>query len=334
MNLPVCVNPLRKNFSMKPFLLEKSVKSRYDNQEIFFVPLLRRRNGVIPMPADILASIQNRIHTFSKGQKKIASYILSNYDKAAFMTASRLGKTVEVSESTVVRFAVELGYAGYPEMQKHLQELVRNKLTSVQRIEVASDQLNNQDVVGSVLQRDANAIRMTSEALDRDQMAKSVEAILRARYIYIVGVRSSAALAAYLNFYFRNIFDNVRLISSTATSEMFEQLLRVGKDDVVIGISLPRYSSRTVKVLQYARASGATVITITDKPEAPGGKVADYVLCAKSNMVSVVDSLVAPMSVINALVVSIGIRQESRVAKTFEDLERLWDEYDAFERVE
>ena len=271
------------------------------------------------MPADILTRIQNEIHAFSKGQKKIASYILTNYDKAAFMTASRLGKTVEVSESTVVRFAVELGYAGYPEMQKTLQELVRNKLTSVQRIEVASDQFGNQDVV---------------EALDRAQMTRAVGAILRARCIYIVGVRSSAALANYLNFYFRNIFENVRLVSSTATSEMFEQLLRVGHEDVVIGISLPRYSSRTVKLLQYAHDSGATVVTITDKPEAPAGKVADYVLCAKSNMVSFVDSLVAPMSVVNALIVSVGLQQEDSVAKTYEDLERIWDEYDAFERVE
>lgn len=286
------------------------------------------------MPADILTHIQNNIHTFSKGQKKIAAYILANYDKAAFMTASRLGQTVVVSESTVVRFAVELGYAGYPEMQKTLQELVRNKLTSVQRMEVTNDQLENQDVVTNVLQRDSNAIRMTSEALDRAQLAGAVEALLAARHIYIVGVRSSASLAAYLNFYFRNIFEDVRLISSTATSEMFEQLLRVGREDVVIGISLPRYSSRTVKLLQYAHESGARVVTITDKPDAPAGKVADYVLCAKSNMISVVDSLVAPMSVINALVVSIGLRQEQRVAKTFEDLERLWDEYDAFERVE
>ena len=286
------------------------------------------------MPADILTRIQNEIHAFSKGQKKIASYILTNYDKAAFMTASRLGKTVEVSESTVVRFAVELGYAGYPEMQKTLQELVRNKLTSVQRIEVASDQFGNQDVVSSVLQRDANAIRMTAEALDRAQMTRAVGAILRARCIYIVGVRSSAALANYLNFYFRNIFENVRLVSSTATSEMFEQLLRVGhEDDVVIGISLPRYSSRTVKLLQYAHDSGATVVTITDKPEAPAGKVADYVLCAKSNMVSFVDSLVAPMSVVNALIVALTSRRKHETAQTLERLEQVWDQYHVYEKV-
>ena len=251
------------------------------------------------------------------------------------MTASRLGKTVEVSESTVVRFAVELGYAGYPEMQKTLQELVRNKLTSVQRIEVASDQFGNQDVVSSVLQRDANAIRMTAEALDRAQMTRAVGAILRARCIYIVGVRSSAALANYLNFYFRNIFENVRLVSSTATSEMFEQLLRVGHEDVVIGISLPRYSSRTVKLLQYAHDSGATVVTITDKPEAPAGRSPTMFCAPRATWSrSFVDSLVAPMSVVNALIVSVGLQQEDSVAKTYEDLERIWDEYDAFERVE
>ena len=286
------------------------------------------------MSTDILARIQAQLHTFSKGQKRIANYILESYDKAAFMTASKLGKTVAVSESTVVRFAVELGFDGYPSMQRSLQEIVRTRLTSVQRIEAANDRFGDQDVVSSVLQSDIDSIRLTAESLDRREMAACVEAILQAKHIYIVGVRSSAALAAYLNFYFRNLFDNVRLVSSTATSEMFEQLLRVGKEDVVIGISLPRYSSRTVKLLQYAHDSGATVVTITDKPEAPGGKVADLVLCAKSNMVSFVDSLVAPMSVINALIVSVGLQQEDSVAKTYEDLERLWDEYDAFERVE
>ena len=283
---------------------------------------------------DILMQIRSDLPSFSKGQKRIANYILESYDKAAFMTASRLGKMVEVSESTVVRFAVELGFDGYPSMQKTLQELVRNKLTSVQRIEVTNDRLGNQDVVSTVLQGDIDSIRMTSEALSRSEMAASVQAMLKAKTIYIVGVRSSASLAAFLNFYLRNMFDNVRLVGSTSTSEMFEQLLRVGKEDVVIGISLPRYSSRTVKLLQYAHDSGATVVTITDKPEAPGGKVADLVLCAKSNMVSFVDSLVAPMSVVNALIVSVGLQQEDSVAKTYEDLERIWDEYDAFERVE
>ena len=278
------------------------------------------------MASDILTTIHDQLRTFSKGQKLIANYILQSYDKAAFMTASRLGKTVGVSESTVVRFAVELGFDGYPSMQRTLQELVRNKLTSVQRIEVANDRIGNQDVVSTVLQADIDTLRKTSETLDRREMNESVELILQAKRIYIIGVRSSTAIADFLNFYFRNIFENVSLVSSTSTSEMFEQMLRVGKGDVVIGISLPRYSSRTVKTMQYAKDCGAATIAITDKPDAPAGKLADHVLVAKSDMVSIVDSLVAPMSVVNALVVSL--------AKTYEDLETLWDEYDVYERVE
>lgn len=286
------------------------------------------------MATDVLSAIHDRLRTFSKGQKLIAGFILQSYDKAAFMTASKLGKTVGVSESTVVRFAVELGFDGYPSMQKTLQEIVRNKLTSVQRIEAANDRIGNQDVVSTVLQADIDTLRRTSETLDRREMDTSVDAILAARHIYIVGVRSSAAIASFLNFYFRNIFDNVSLVPSTATSEMFEQLLRVGREDVVIGISLPRYSSRTIKAMQYARDCGATTISITDKPDAPAGKIADHVLVAKSDMASIVDSLVAPMSVVNALIVAVSRKREEEVSKTFKDLERLWDEYDVYERVE
>ena len=227
------------------------------------------------MATDVLSAIHDRLRTFSKGQKLIAGFILQSYDKAAFMTASKLGKTVGVSESTVVRFAVELGFDGYPSMQKTLQEIVRNKLTSVQRIEAANDRIGNQDVVSTVLQADIDTLRRTSETLDR----------------------------------------------------------RVGREDVVIGISLPRYSSRTIKAMQYARDCGATTISITDKPDAPAGKIADHVLVAKSDMVSIVDSLVAPMSVVNALIVAVS-RKREEVSKTFKDLERLWDEYDVYERVE
>ena len=286
------------------------------------------------MASDILTTIHDQLRTFSKGQKLIANYILQSYDKAAFMTASRLGKTVGVSESTVVRFAVELGFDGYPSMQRTLQELVRNKLTSVQRIEVANDRIGNQDGVSTVLQADIDTLRKTSETLDRREMNESVELILQAKRIYIIGVRSSTAIADFLNFYFRNIFENVSLVSSTSTSEMFEQMLRVGKGDVVIGISLPRYSSRTVKTMQYAKDCGAATIAITDKPDAPAGKLADHVLVAKSDMVSIVDSLVAPMSVVNALIVAVSRRREEQVSTTFKNLERLWDEYDVYERVE
>lgn len=285
------------------------------------------------MAADILMTIHNRMDSFSKGQKRIATYICESYDKAAFMTASKLGKMVKVSESTVVRFAVELGFDGYPCMQKALQEMVRNKLTSVQRLEVANDRFSNQDVVSMVLQSDMESIRMTSEALDRRVLDRAVHTILRARNIYIVGVRSSAAIAQYMTHYFRNIFDNVKLVNSSATSEMMEQMLHISKEDVVIGISLPRYSSRTVKLMEFAKNSGAQVVVITDSNDAPTAKSADHTLVAKSDMVSVVDSLVAPMSLVNALIVSISQKKEQEMSRIFENLEKIWEEYEVYERV-
>ena len=286
------------------------------------------------MAADILSTIHNRMTTFSKGQKRIADYIVSSYDKAAFMTASKLGKMVNVSESTVVRFAVELGFDGYPSMQKTLQEMVRTKLTAVQRIGVANDRFGNQDVVSMVLHSDMESIRMTNEALDRSVLRAAVQAINGAKHIYIVGVRSSAAIAAYMDFYFRNIMDNVRLVDSSATSEMMEQMLHVGQGDVVIGISLPRYSSRTVKVLEFAKDSGAEVVVITDSAEAPTAKIANHTLIAKSDMVSVVDSLVAPMSLVNALIVAIGRSKEQELSRIFENLEKIWSEYEVYEGFE
>lgn len=286
------------------------------------------------MAADILSLIHNQMAGFSKGQKRIANYIAASYDKAAFMTANKLGKMVNVSESTVVRFAVELGFDGYPDMQKALQEMVRNKLTAVQRIGVASDRFGNQDVVSSVLHSDMESIRMTSDTLDRAALGRAVDAINRAKHIYIIGVRSSAAIALYMSFYFRNIFDNVRLVESSATSEMIEQMLHVSEGDVVIGISLPRYSSRTVKALEFARDSGAEIVVITDSADAPAAKLANHVLRAKSDMVSVVDSLVAPMSLVNALIVSIGQCREQEMSRIFENLEKIWEEYEVYEGVE
>ena len=286
------------------------------------------------MAIDILTSIHNKMCAFSKGQKRIASYIVSSYDKAAFMTANKLGKMVNVSESTVVRFAVELGFDGYPSMQKALQDMVRNKLTSVQRIEVTNDRFANQDVVSKVLQSDMESLRLTSENLDRDALNRAVDAIIRARHIYIVGVRSSEAIALYLNFYFRTIFDNVRLVSSTATSEMMEQMHHVSSQDVVIGISLPRYSTRTIKLMDFAKDRGAEVIVITDSMDAPAAKRATHTLVTKSDMVSVVDSLVAPMSLVNAMIVLISRKKKQEISRTFENLEKIWQEYEVYERVE
>ena len=224
----------------------------------------REWGRLIAMSRDILTTIQSRMDSFSKGQKLIGRYILENYDKAAFMTAAKLGHTVNISESTVVRFAAELGYDGYPAMQKAMQEMIRNKLTTVQRIEVSYDRLGTQDVLDKVMQSDIEKLRMSLTELSRADFSATVEAIVRARRIYILGARSSAALADFLTFYFKLIFDNVCQVQASLASDMFEQLLRVGEGDVVIGISFPRYSTRSVRALEFARDQGATVVAVTD----------------------------------------------------------------------
>lgn len=286
------------------------------------------------MSKDILSVIQTNMSTFSKGQKLIAGFILESYDKAAFMTASRLGKTVNVSESTVVRFAAELGYDGYPAMQKALQEMIRNKLTSVQRIEVANDRFGNQEILSMVLQSDIEKIRTTLEEVDKTAFQGAVDAILGAKNIYILGVRSSAAIATFLSFYFNLMFDNVHHIHTSSNAEMFEQMIRIDKDDVVIGISFPRYSSRTVKAMKFAYDRGATVIALTDSLAAPIARNATHTLIAMSDMVSLVDSLVAPLSVVNALIVACSYRKEEAISKTFANLEEIWDEYGVYEKVD
>lgn len=285
------------------------------------------------MNSDILTNIQNNLPGFSKGQKLIAKYILESYDKAAFMTASKLGKTVGVSESTVVRFAVELGYEGYPSMQKALQAMILNRLTSVQRIEVTNDRIGDQDVVSMVLQADIDKIRMTNETTDREAFEAAVNAIIKAENIYIVGVRSSASLANFLGFYFNYMFDNVRLVTDSGTGSIFEEVVRVSPRDVVIGISFPRYSSSTIKGIQYCHDVGATVVGLTDAVDSPVGKCSNYVLVAKSDMVSLVDTLVAPLSLINALIVAAAQRREKELARTLNNLERIWDEYGVYEKV-
>ena len=281
------------------------------------------------MNRDILAVIQENIHTFSKGQKKIANFILESYDKAAFMTASRLGKKVGVSESTVVRFAAELGYDGYPDMQKSLQKMIRNRLTSVQRIEVTNDRLGDQDLLSMVLQSDIDKIRMTLEELDRESFERAVDAIVSAKKIYIIGVRSSAAIATFLHFYFNLIFENVCLVSANTASEVFESLLRVGPGDVVVGVSFPRYSSRTVQAMNFARDRGATTVAITDSEASPLAPISHYTLKA-----SFMDSLVAPLSLVNALLVAVSQRKNDDLAHTFQTLEDIWDEYGVYEKVE
>lgn len=285
------------------------------------------------MSRDILSVIQDSMHTFSKGQRKIANFILESYDKAAFMTASRLGQKVGVSESTVVRFAFELGYDGYPDMQRSLQKMIRSRLTTVQRIEVTRDRLGDQDLLSMVLQSDIEKIRQTLEELDRDSFYSAVDAIVSARKIYIIGVRSSASIASFLHFYFNLIFDNVVLVSANTASEIFESLLRVGEGDAVIGISFPRYSSRTVQAMSFARDRGATTIAITDSETSPLAPISRYSLMARSDMASFVDSLVAPLSLVNALLVAVSQRKNEDLSNTFHTLEKIWEEYNVYEKV-
>ena len=284
------------------------------------------------MKEDILSILEEKGPSFSKGQRRIAGYIIEAYDKAAFMTASRLGKTVGVSESTVVRFAVELGFDGYPEMQKSMQEMVMNRLTSVQRIEVANDRIGNQDVLTKVIQADADKLRQTAETISREHFRQAVNAIQSARRIYVLGVRSAAPLANFAGYYLNYMFEDVRIITVSGAGEMFESLVNVTPEDVVLAFSFPRYSSATLKAVQYCRGLGATVIGITNSNVSPLAQNSDYVLIAKSDMVSLVDSLVAPLSVVNALLVALVSAREAEVQKSLETLERVWEEYNIYEK--
>lgn len=278
---------------------------------------------------DLMKLIQSRFQRMSKGQKLIAEYILKHYDKAAFMTAARFGKTVGVSESTVVRFANELGYSGYPQLQSALQEMIKTKLTSVQRIELSEDQINEKNTVKTVLKADIDNIRATMEKINPEVFEDSVRAMIKAKKIYIVGFRSSQALAEFMAFYLSLILDNVRLVS-VGMNDVYEQLVRVEEDDLVIGIGFPRYSSRTVEALTYAKSRGAVVVALTDSMLSPLAVHADYCLIAQSNMASFADSLVAPLSVINALIVAASLKKKDTIADTFNNLEGLWSKHNVY----
>lgn len=280
----------------------------------------------------ILAILQNESHRFSKGQRAIAGYITQHYDKAAFLTANALGKAVGVSESTVVRFAMELGYEGYPELQKAMQEMVVNRLTSVQRIEVMGDRIGNQDLLSAVIQADIDKLRQTAEIVSRKDFAAAVDAILNARRLYIVGVRSTAPLANFLGYYLGQMLDTVHIVTTSGTSAVFEQLISVDERDAVIAFSFPRYSTSTAQGAQYCRSRGAKVIGITDSLVSPLGRNCDHVLLAKSDMISLVDSLTAPLSISNALIVAIAARREKELEKKFSQLEKVWEKYNVYEK--
>lgn len=284
------------------------------------------------MKRDILRIIDENMDGFSKGQRQIARYLLEHYDKAAYMTAAKLGQEVSVSESTVVRFVMELGYVGYPEFQKALQELIRTKLTSFQRVEVTNHLIGDGDVLEKVLQSNIENIRHTLEGISRAAFHDAVQAIVNARNIYVIGVRSSAMPANFLSYSLQMIFDNVRLIETTAGSELFQQMMAIGEGDVLVAISFPRYSKRVIKAVEFARRAGANVIALTDSAESPIALAAAQLLIAQSDMASYVDSLVGPLSIINAIIVAVSRARENHVKARLEALEHIWDEYDVYDK--
>ncbi|MCM0648515.1 MurR/RpiR family transcriptional regulator [Clostridium swellfunianum] len=282
---------------------------------------------------DLMRTIQMKFPRLSKGQKLIAEYILKHYDKAAFMTAAKLGISVGVSESTVVRFANELGFSGYPKLQKALQELIKTRLTTVQRLELSNDFISEESALKGVLKSDMENIRATLEKINQKNFEEVVNSIFGAKKIYVIGLRSSTALAEFLGFYLNLILDNVKIVGY-GISDIFEQIINISEDDLLIGIGFPRYSSRTVEALNFAQSRGAKVVALTDSLLSPLAAKADVTLIAQSNMASFVDSLVAPLSVINALIIAVGMKEKQKISNTFNELENIWEEYKVYSYVE
>lgn len=281
---------------------------------------------------DLMNRINRSYSKLSKGQKMLANYISDNYDKAVFLTASKLGSIVGVSESTVVRFSMVLGYKGYPEFQKALEEMVRNKLNSIQRMEVTSERINQSGVLETVLKSDEELIKKTRENVDDKIFEHAVDMILNARKIYVIGIHSCAPLAQFLYFYLNLIFSDVVLVHTNNSSEVFEQMLRIDENDVIIGISFPRYSMMTVKALEFANRRRAGIITLTDSIYSPVNLYSSCNLIANSGMASIVDSLVAPLSLINALILALCMNKKDDVSESMKLLENIWDEYNVFEK--
>lgn len=279
---------------------------------------------------DLIKVIQNNFNRLSKGQKLIAEFIMDNYDRAAFMTAATLGETVGVSESTVVRFANTLGYSGYRELQKELQELIKNKLTTVQRISLSEDFTDYENALKQVIKKDIDNIEKTLNEIDYQVFQEAVDMTLEANNVFILGLRSSSFLAGYLGFYLQFLLDNVKIVTS-GPNDVFEQLLKATNKDIIIGISYPRYSKRTLEALSYGKEKGCKIIGITDSLISPAAQYSDVTLIASSNMLSFVDSLVAPMSLINAFIVAIGMEKKDDITTYFEDLESIWKKHNVYD---
>ena len=283
---------------------------------------------------NLISLMNEKLADMSKGQKKLTAYILANFDKAVFLTAAKLGKEVGVSESTVIRFATLLGYKGFPEFHKALEKVVQGKLNSIERLEVSTGKMTRQEVLEAVLKSDAERIKVTLDALDRAAFEVAIDVIQNAKKIYIVGMRNCAPLASFLGFYLNLMFEEVVVVTTNNSSEVFEQLMRIGSDDCIIGISFPRYSMRTLKAMEFANDRSAKIITITDTKNSPLSLYSSCNLVARSDMATVVDSLVAPLSVINALIVSLCIKKQDKVISNLEMLEHIWSEYQVIESDE
>ena len=283
---------------------------------------------------ELILRMEEKYSKMSKGQRRLADYVRENYDKAVFLTAAKLGETVGVSESTVVRFAIQLGYKGYPGFQKALEELVKNRLNSIQRMEVAYGRISQSEILETVLQSDIDKIKQTLAVIDHKAFNLAIDTILNARKIYVIGIRSCAPLASFFSFYLNLVCDNVTPVTTNSSSEIFEQLIRIDEEDVIVGISFPRYSMRTLKALEFASNRKAKVITLTDSVHSPMNLYSSCNLIARSDMASIVDSLVAPLSVVNALVVALCMKKQDDVIIRLETLEQIWDEYQVYSKDE
>ena len=277
---------------------------------------------------DMIDRLNQSGKRLSKGHRKIAQYIVEHYDKAVFMTASKLGESVGVSESTVVRFASAMGYEGYPQLQRSLQELVSHRLTANQRFEMSTE-IDPREALSVVLKSDVQNLRATMEQMDEAVFEDVVARLLNARAIYVMGLRSAAPLAQFMGYYLNYIFDNVHLVSSGAT-DVFEEISKLKENDVLVGISFPRYSSRTLEAMRFAKRCGAQVVAITDGPMSPLADMADATLTARTDMASFVDSLAAPLSLINALLVALGLHRKDALKDHFRQLESIWETYEVY----
>ncbi len=285
------------------------------------------------MNQDIMQNIKSSIHSMSKSQKRIAQLILEHPDMAAYLTATKLGNRAEVSESTVVRFAIELGYKGYPEMQKALKNQIKTNMTSVQRVNAAHNIMSGNDVLEKIMTLDIEKIKLTLDEVDKDMFSSAVQMISDAKRVYIIGVRSSSMLANFLAYYLNIATENVTLLNTTSSSEMFEKIMRISEEDVLVGISFPRYSKRTRNAIEFAKKRGTKILAITDCDSSPISRTADCTLFAKSDMASFVDSLVAPLSIINALIVGVSLNKKEQLSGNLSELEKIWDEYEVYDKT-